>query len=115
VKVALAQINPVIGDFTGNCNKILKYSQKAAECGCRLVIFPELAVSGYPPLDLLERKSFIQDHARAVDTLLSKLPQIDVMFGCFESREGGSGKPLYNSALVCRSGKLIQKTVTAGL
>jgi NAD+ synthase (glutamine-hydrolysing) len=110
VKVALAQINPVIGDFTGNCNKILKYSQKADERGCRLVIFPELAVSGYPPLDLLERKSFIQDHAKAVDTLLSKLPQIDVMFGCFESRQGGSGKPLYNSALVCRSGKIIHRT-----
>ena len=110
MKVALAQINPVIGDFTGNCKKIVKYSQKAAERGCRLVIFPELAVSGYPPLDLLERKSFVHDHEAAIDTLLSELPGIDVMFGCFESRTDGSGKPLYNSALVCRSGKIIHRT-----
>ena len=110
MKVALAQINPVIGDFTGNCKKIVKYSQKAAKRGCRLVIFPELAVSGYPPLDLLERKSFVHDHQAAIDALLSRLPQIDVMFGCFESRTSGSGKPLYNSALVCRSGVVIHRT-----
>jgi NAD+ synthetase len=109
VKVALAQINPVIGDFTGNCNKIVKFSQSAAESGCRLVIFPELAVSGYPPLDLLERKSFVQDHEAAIAALLSRLPSIDVMFGCFESRPDGSGKPLYNSALVCRSGEIIHR------
>ncbi len=109
MKVALAQINPVIGDFTGNCNKIVEFSQSAAERGCRLVIFPELAVSGYPPLDLLERKSFVQDHEAAIAALLSRLPPIDVMFGCFESRAGGSGKPLYNSALVCRSGEIIHR------
>ena len=83
---------------------------KAAESGCSLVIFPELAVSGYPPLDLLERRSFIRDHEAALARLLSELPPIDVMFGCFESRQGGSGKPLYNSALVCRSGEIIHRT-----
>ncbi len=110
VKVALAQINPVIGDFTGNCKKIVAYSEKAADHGCHLVIFPELAVSGYPPLDLLERQSFIQDHQAAVNQLLKELPEIDVLFGCFESRQGGSGKPLYNSALVCRAGTIIHRT-----
>ncbi len=110
MKVALTQINPVIGDFAGNCKKIVAYSHAAAERGCSLVIFPELAVSGYPPLDLLERNSFIRDHEAALDQLLSELPRIDVMIGAIESRQGGSGKPLYNSALVCRSGAIIHRT-----
>jgi len=110
VKVALAQINPVIGDFAGNCEKIVTYAEQAAGRDCSLVIFPELVVSGYPPLDLLERPSFINDHDKAVSRLLTELPQIDVMFGCFESRQGGSGKPLYNSALVSRSGSIIHRT-----
>ncbi len=110
MKVALTQINPVIGDFAGNCKKIVDYSHQAAERGCSLVIFPELAVSGYPPLDLLERRSFISDHEAALVRLLSELPRIDVLIGALESRQGGSGKPLYNSALVCRSGSIIHRT-----
>ena len=110
VKIALVQINPVIGDFEYNSKKILNYSQKAAEAGCRLVIFPELVVSGYPPLDLLERGSFVNDHELAVATLINNLPDIDVMFGAFERRAQGAGKPLYNSALVCRNGEIIHRT-----
>jgi len=107
VKIALIQINPVIGDFTANCKKIADYSHVAAEKGCSLAIFPELAVSGYPPLDLLERQSFLNDHTMAVENLLENLPSIDVMFGCFEVREKGHGKPLYNSAVVARGGSII--------
>ena len=110
VKIALVQINPVIGDFTYNTRKIVEYSISAAEAGCRLAIFPELAVSGYPPLDLLERSSFVRDHERAVSDLLNRLPDIDVMFGAFERRTHGAGKPLYNSALVSRKGKIIHRT-----
>jgi NAD+ synthetase len=109
VKVALAQINPVIGDFTGNCNKIVDYSRQAALRGCSLVIFPELTVCGYPPLDLLERSSFIRDQEDALSRLLPALPQIDVLIGAVERRQGGSGKSLYNSALVCRSGSIIHR------
>ncbi|EKD21882.1 MAG: hypothetical protein ACD_87C00288G0001, partial [uncultured bacterium] len=62
MKIALVQINPVIGDFKRNCEKIGRWSEKARERGCDLVIFPELAVTGYPPQDLLERKSFLAAH-----------------------------------------------------
>ena len=110
MKIALVQTNPTIGDFEVNARKILDFSYIAADCGCQLVIFPELAVSGYPPLDLLERRSFIEDHAAAVNEMIAKLPDIDVMFGCFESREGNGGKPLYNSACVARSGKIVHRT-----
>lgn len=107
MKIALVQINPVIGDFAINCGKIKSWSEKAQAAGCELVIFPELAVSGYPPQDLLERESFLSAHEAAVAGLLGALPDLDVMFGCFERREGQQGKNLFNSAVVSRKGKII--------
>jgi len=59
VKIALAQINPTVGDFAGNVKKILEYATRAVEQGAELVVFPELAVCGYPPADLLEKRAFI--------------------------------------------------------
>jgi len=59
VKIALAQINPTVGDFVGNAQKILEYAARAEELCVNLVVFPELAVCGYPPADLLEKSSFV--------------------------------------------------------
>lgn len=109
VKIALVQLNPVIGDFAKNCAQIKSWSEKARACGCELVIFPELAVSGYPPQDLLERKSFLTAHEEAVADLLAGLPDLDVMFGCFEMRQGRQGKNLYNSAVVARQGAIVYR------
>jgi NAD+ synthase (glutamine-hydrolysing) len=64
VKIALAQINPTVGDFTGNVSRILEFAARAVEQDAALVVFPELAVCGYPPADLLEKKTFI-DRAEA--------------------------------------------------
>lgn len=107
MKIALIQTNPIIGDFDYNCANILDGARKAQDMGCSLAIFPEMSVSGYPPQDLLERSAFVMQQHRAVETLVSELPEIDVLFGCFEHREGGSGKKLYNSAVVARSGKIV--------
>lgn len=107
MRIALVQINPVIGDFAANCRKIVSYAEKAYASGCRLVIFPELAISGYPPQDLLERQSFIYDHQQAKRELINSLPPLDVMFGCLEGRSGGGGKSLYNSAVVARDGEIV--------
>jgi len=60
VKIALAQINPTVGDFTGNARKILAFTQRAQEAGAELVMFPELAACGYPPADFLEKDSFVE-------------------------------------------------------
>ncbi len=109
MKIGLVQTNPVIGDFKKNCKIIAAKSHEAAERGCRLVIFPEMAVTGYPPQDLLERTSFLDDHERAVAGLLAELPAIDVMFGCIERRKGRPGKPLYNAVVVARNGEIVFK------
>ena len=108
MKIALIQINPVIGDFRYNCEKIFFWTKRAKESGCKLVIFPEMAVSGYPPQDLLERRSFIARQSLAVEELVAGLPgDIDILFGCFEQRSAKEGKHLYNAALVARDGKIV--------
>lgn len=107
MKIALVQLNPVIGDFEGNCTKINEWSRRAKDKGCSLVIFPELAVSGYPPQDLLERKAFLDASDRAMENLIADLPELDVMFGCLERRNSERGKPLYNSAVVVRGKEVI--------
>lgn len=109
MKIALVQINPVVGDFASNCRKMLDYAEAAHKQGCRLVVFPELAISGYPPQDLLERQSFIDGHETAKDSFIQSLPALDVMFGCIEQRAGGGGKPLYNAAVVARDGRIIYR------
>ncbi len=107
MKIGLVQINPVIGDFKYNCEKVLNWSIDAMKRGCDFVIFPELVVSGYPPQDLLERQSFVEDHDEALRELISKLPDIDVMLGCFEKSNLDHGKPLYNSAILVRKGEIV--------
>lgn len=110
LKIALIQLNPVIGDFDNNCRKIITYVEQAAASGCKLAILPELAVSGYPPLDLMERPSFIADHDLAVQHLVESLPPIAVMFGCIERRNEKTGKSLFNSVFVAKDGKIVHKT-----
>jgi NAD+ synthase (glutamine-hydrolysing) len=66
VKIALAQINPTVGDFVGNTKKILEYAARAGDLGAELVVFPELAVCGYPPADLLEKTVFVERAEQAV-------------------------------------------------
>ncbi len=110
MKIALIQLNPVIGDFENNCAKIILSAHQAADLGCDLAVFPELAVSGYPPLDLLERASFLEDHEAAVNAMILGLPPISVMFGCFEKGLEATGKPLYNSVFVARNKEIVHKT-----
>ena len=107
MKIALSQLNPLIGDFAGNAEKIIRSAEEAYQQGCSLVVFPEMALSGYPPQDLLERDSFLTDHQAALEMLISRLPALDVLMGCFEKRNEGQGKRLYNSAVVIRNQQII--------
>jgi NAD+ synthetase len=107
MKIALVQINPVIGDFVYNSTLILSWTDKAREKGCDLVVFPELALCGYPPQDLLERPAFIVEHDKALQRLISKVSNIGIICGHLEKHTDSTGKPLHNSASIIKNGELL--------
>ncbi len=110
MKIALIQTNPVIGDFPGNNARIVAQAERAAALGCELAIFPELALSGYPPQDLLERPAFLADHERALTRLIAEVRGIGVLCGAVTRNPEAAGKPLHNSALLFRDGKILFST-----
>ncbi len=109
MKIALAQINPTVGDFTGNLEKIIAASGRAAELGARLTVFSELAICGYPPADFLEKPSFLARCRTAVNELAaatSDLPTA-VVAGVALPAEGDSGKPAVNAAVLLDGGRVL--------
>jgi NAD+ synthetase len=109
VKIALAQINPTVGDFTGNLEKVVSASQRAAEQGARLTVFSELAVCGYPPADFLEKPSFLARCRTAVEdlaTATSSLPTA-VLAGVALAAPHEAGKPAVNAAVLLDGGRLL--------
>jgi len=107
MKIAMVQINPLIGDFSFNSDKIVAWTDKAREKGCDLAIFPELALCGYPPQDLLERPKFFADHNRALQDLVGRIHGIAVICGHLERHTGEWGKPLHNSASFIDNGRIL--------
>jgi NAD+ synthetase len=106
MKIAAAQINPTIGDISGNVEKILQYINRAKELGAGLVIFPELCLTGYPPRDLLERSSFIEQNINALGELAPKVKDISALVGFVEKNLSAEGKPLYNAAALLEGGEI---------
>ena len=106
MKIAMIQINPVIGDFVANSRAIVAGCARAAARGCELAILPELALSGYPPQDLLERPAFRAEHQRALEGLLADIRGIGVLCGAFVANPG-SGKALTNAALLFAEGRIL--------
>ena len=109
MRIALAQIDPTVGDFTGNLEKIVAVSRRAAEMGARLTVFSELAICGYPPADFVEKPSFLARCRTAVDELAlatASLPTA-VLAGVALKSPEGSGKPAFNAAALLDRGKLL--------
>lgn len=103
LRVSAAQINCTVGDLEGNTNKIKEYIQKAKDLQADIVSFPELAITGYPPDDLLAKPKFIKDNLRKLKQICALTGQITVIAGFVDS----SGENLYNAAAVMRNGKII--------
>jgi len=109
MKIALAQINPTIGDFKGNTDKIIALAQKAKNRSCDLVIFSELVISGYPPLDLLEKTDFVESNLVHLQKLVNSINEIGVICGFVDKNSDKRGKSLFNSAVLFENGKIIHK------
>jgi NAD+ synthetase len=109
VKIALAQIDPTVGDFTGNLEKILVASRRASALGARLAVFSELAVCGYPPADFLEKPSFLERCTSAVSELAEATRELTtaVLAGVALPSGSGSGKPAVNAAVLLDKGKVL--------
>jgi NAD+ synthase (glutamine-hydrolysing) len=104
VKIALGQINPTIGDFTGNSKKIIEASRQALVQGAEMILFPELAVCGYPPRDLLEKPAFVERNTQVVNEIAQAVPQITIVCGFVSPAKVETGKSVMNSAAVLRQG-----------
>jgi NAD+ synthase (glutamine-hydrolysing) len=106
VKIALGQINPTVGDFSGNAAKIIQFALLARSAGAGLILFPELAVSGYPPRDLVERPWFVARSRATVERIAAETQGIAVISGMVTAAEADSGKKVMNSAALLRDGRI---------
>jgi NAD+ synthase (glutamine-hydrolysing) len=103
LRLAIAQINPTVGDLEQNSNLIIEYIEKAETLGADVVAFPELAVTGYPPEDLLLKPHFVSDNVSATQKIAESTGQITAIFGFAEPIED----KLYNSAAVANNHKIV--------
>ncbi len=102
LRVAAAQLNLVVGDLEGNATRILATYQRAEDAECDLVAFPELAVSGYPPEDLLLRPSFVEQCNETLGKLAARTGRAVAVIGFPEA-----GPPLFNAAAACADGRVL--------
>ena len=103
LRISLAQINTSVGDISGNVDKIVFYLQEARKLESDIVAFPELAITGYPPEDLLHRSQFLKSNIVAMQQIVKESKDIVVIFGFADS----DGSNLYNSAALAFNSKII--------
>ena len=101
-RIAAAQINSTVGDLKGNCAKILEYIEKARAFGADIVAFPELAITGYPPEDLLLKTGFIDDNLKILHELTRQVKDIAVIVGFVDRQKGR----LFDAAALLHEGKI---------
>src|SRR3989442_8189449 len=111
MKVALAQINPPVGDLAGNESKIVAAYQRGAQAGADLVIFPELATTGYPPRDLLLKTNFIKQNLELLERLALATRGAGLLVGYVGKNEARPGRQATNSAALMQHGKIVATRV----
>jgi NAD+ synthase (glutamine-hydrolysing) len=107
MKIALCQINPIIGDFAHNASLILEAYEKAGAEGCALAVTPELSLMGYPPKDLLERPAFIRENLNQLEQLSRKIKGPHLVCGYVDYNPQKVGKPLVNSVALLGEGRIL--------
>ena len=106
MKIALGQINPTVGDFSGNAAKIIEFAKRAQSSGAGLILFPELSVCGYPPRDLVERPSFVARNRETAEQIAAATQGIAVICGLVTPANSETGKSVMNSAALLQDGKI---------
>jgi NAD+ synthase (glutamine-hydrolysing) len=106
VLFALGQINPTVGDFSGNAAKIIDFSRRAQTAGAGMILFPELSVCGYPPRDLVERPSFVAHNRESAERIAAQTKGIAVICGLVTPADSDAGKSAMNSAALLMDGKI---------
>jgi NAD+ synthase (glutamine-hydrolysing) len=107
VKVALAQINPTVGDLAGNEAKIIAAYQRGVEAGVEMVLCPELSITGYPPRDLLLKKGFITRNLETLNRLAAATGKVGLMLGFVGKNEIRPGREVTNSTALLQNGKIV--------
>ena len=107
MKIALAQINPTVGDLTGNAARILAAYRRGVEAGVEIVVFPELAITGYPPRDLLHKSRFIPDNLAVLERLAVATGETGLLVGFVGRNDRQPGREATNSVALLQHGKIL--------
>jgi NAD+ synthase (glutamine-hydrolysing) len=108
MKIGFAQINPTVGDLRGNCELIIGAYERLAAAGAELILTPELAITGYPPQDLVFKSRFVPENLAILEKLHSRVGEAALLVG-FVDRNEGRGKPFHNAAALLERGKPLRK------
>ena len=108
MKIGFAQINTTVGDFSGNSRKILAAYRELVERGADLVMTPELALTGYPPQDLVFKSRFVPQNLEALAGLHGQIGDVPLLVG-FIDINTGAGQPFHNAAALLRKGMPVEK------
>ncbi len=106
MKLALGQIDPTVGDFTGNSLKIVDFARRARSEGAVLAVFPEMSICGYPARDLVEKREFVARSWEAAQQIAEATKGIAVICGLVTAAQADSGKSVMNSVAFLREGKI---------
>ena len=106
MKIAVCQSNNIIGDVQGNKARIIAGYRRGVDDGADVVIFPELTLTGYPPLDLVEKKEFREAVIKAASEIASQTGSTGLLFGSITEDDDNIGTDIHNSAVLCHDGKI---------
>ena len=107
MRIALAQLNPTVGDLAGNRRLVEEAAAKAASERADLLVAPEMVLTGYPPMDLLERDGFVRDQLRELDALAASSRQVAIALGAVLPVEGGRRGAFHNACVLLAGGQRV--------
>lgn len=109
MKLALAQLDTTVGDLRGNCAKIADFYRRGVEAGAAMVVAPELAITGYPPRDLLAKRRFVEDNLKALDELAASVGEVPLLVGYVDINPKRPGRDYFNAVALLRQGRVAER------